>query len=1022
MALVSVLMMVSASIIVLTAILTIRLGQQVEIVQEQWVSQGSLGEEAAFADIQSKLLQATFHEDYVVAAQTTDSADGSYRTLHAVQLEKGNATVIPLYSGTDAYELTLPRVDQETGYSLLQTPLLALRQEEPLEPLLIRPHATSQVTSDGGYVPERALIPMESVIVPVSDRPNTRVRYSYWIEDLEGLPDPDVHQIANPFDTHVAGSISAYGFPADDPRGQSELALPTELGAPFAYAFRPEVNGQSAVGFVQLGLSPRELTILPWSSSSEGWGRHPYAEAYETGYRQESATGRFRRNSPAYLTRKMIPWEHGYADEGMPAHQLNRLAQSGPEDIADVISRNLPDFAGRRRGGLPVQFSYLTAIAANAIDYADADALPTAGADYRGVDSFPLINEVFLGLNFVSYVEAPADMWTLYFEMKVFAEFWNPFSKQASLENVVMPLYFHEKYKIRLEGGSLLTRDWIIDEDTTRTTLHQITVPAGGFGVREMGKIRFHVELPRTSNPNPVVTDFRGQSSTVLKLGYELGHEAGKAFDRAGLDPSSVGLRLKQPVRAGGILLQPGDVVYTATEPALFPQGSARGSYLGDPLMSWYSPARMGDSNSQANVQSYISYATPGYRNAHRSRIDSDNSDWQDRYDFQAATRYWPDGGHDAPFPRVFFDHKESPVEVAARIAALQNSGVTAPYQISNQGRFFSVAELGRIHDPVMWEMVEDSSKNSTWRWNISKADGKPQAALLDSIASDAAPSDVWGGGNTLRIGRKEHEKFDQPGLRASALLDLFHVGFGGGDTESLSLVEEEFYQQADPRWHLLPPSADDETESPDLPYRSVYAPELHAAGDFQWSYGKLNINGIPTQTEMELLLRFPAVVSFLRTGAGVDAYGPSYTSVLSEPFVSNHLREESIPLIAADLMRARPFVSDSHLARVFAESVALHRGVPQPLEDGNLDDRRSSTDAEREAPFARLLNLTHRTSRNFRAHVVVQVEQAQAFDQDRWKVVHRREKVARIFMRPQRDSSGNLVHSIPTLLSVSPR
>ena len=31
--------------------------------------------------------------------------------------------------------------------------------------------------------------------------------------------------------------------------------------------------------------------------------------------------------------------------------------------------------------------------------------------------------------------------------------------------------------------------------------------------------------------------------------------------------------------------------------------------------------------------------------------------------------------------------------------------------------------------------------------------------------------------GNTLRIGRPEHPKFDEPGLRASHLLDLFHTG-----------------------------------------------------------------------------------------------------------------------------------------------------------------------------------------------------------------------------------------------------
>ncbi len=1021
-ALVSVLMIVSASIIVLTAILAIRLGQQKDIVHDQWLSQGSLGEDAAFADLQSKLLRATFHDDFLIASRIVESADGPYRTLFSVQTEPEVVNVLPLFSGADIRKVEPDRVDLQTGYSLLQTPLVPLRHDEPQDPLLIRPYPTSQVAADGSYLSERERIPVESVIVPLSGKPNVRVRYAYWLEDLKGLPDPQVHQAASGVGVGSPGQLTAFGFQRADPRGEAGVILPTEVGGPFSYSFTPEANQQRAYDFVQWGLSPKELALVPWSSTAEGWSRHPYAGLLEAGHGGGDLQGHLRAGIPSYLTRKLIPLHHGYADEGTPAYRLNRLVSSAPEDFADIIARNLPDFAAGRRGGLPSQVSYLRTLAASAMDYTDEDSIPTTGADFRGVDAFPLVNELFLGLDFVSYLEAPDDEWTLFFEMKVYAEFWNPFNQEARLENVLMPLSRHEKYKIRLEGGSLLTRSWVIDEDTTQTQLHQIAVDPGGFQVREMGRVRFRVNLPRTSSPSPVVQDFRGQSSTVLKLGYEVTDAAGRRFDRSGLDPSSVGLRLKQPVRKGGVLLQPGDVVYTATEPALFPRGSDRGSYLGDPLMSWYSPARMGDINTQASVQSYISYATPGYRNAHRSRIDSGKVDWRDRYDFQVATRYWPDGGHDAPFPRVFFDHGESPVEVAARVGAMANEGAVSPYQLSNKGRFFSVAELGRIHDPMMWRMAENPTKNSTWRWTALTGDGKPQVAMLDSIPVDASPSDVWGGGNTLRIGRKEHENFDEPGLRASALLDLFHVGFPGGDTESVNLSEENFYQQADPRRHLLPLSAADETRAKELPFRRIYSPELHAGGDYQWSYGKLNINGIPTQTEMELLLRFPAVVSHLRTGLNSDAYGPAYASVLSEPFVSNHLREESIPLIAADLMRARPFVSDSHLARVFAESVALHRGVPQPLEGDDLDDRRSSTDAEREAPFSRVLNLTQRSSRNFRAHVVVQVEQAQAFDQERWKVVHRREKVAQIFMRPQRDPSGRLTHSIPVLLSVSPR
>ena len=44
-------------------------------------------------------------------------------------------------------------------------------------------------------------------------------------------------------------------------------------------------------------------------------------------------------------------------------------------------------------------------------------------------------------------------------------------------------------------------------------------------------------------------------------------------------------------------------------------------------------------------------------------------------------------------------------------------------------------------------------------------------------VSESSVPSKGCGGGNTLRIGRPEHGKFDQPGMRASDLLDLFHTG-----------------------------------------------------------------------------------------------------------------------------------------------------------------------------------------------------------------------------------------------------
>jgi hypothetical protein len=113
----------------------------------------------------------------------------------------------------------------------------------------------------------------------------------------------------------------------------------------------------------------------------------------------------------------------------------------------------------------------------------------------------------------------------------------------------------------------------------------------------------------------------------------------------------------------------------------------------------------------------------------------------------------------------------------------------TAPQQLSNRGRFYSATELGRVFDPVMWwpTYPDLPNKPGTGIQDTRSLAPRPPAVggILPSrrdrwpeVAEAAETSNVHGGGNTLRIGRPEHEKFaGEPGLHAAHLLDLFHVG-----------------------------------------------------------------------------------------------------------------------------------------------------------------------------------------------------------------------------------------------------
>jgi hypothetical protein len=65
-----------------------------------------------------------------------------------------------------------------------------------------------------------------------------------------------------------------------------------------------------------------------------------------------------------------------------------------------------------------------------------------------------------------------------------------------------------------------------------------------------------------------------------------------------------------------------------------------------------------------------------------------------------------------------------------------------------------------------MWENAVPTAPNRPW----------------GDVTSSSVSSSDFGGGNTLRIGRPEHPRFDHtsvPGQEASLLLDLFHAGIG---------------------------------------------------------------------------------------------------------------------------------------------------------------------------------------------------------------------------------------------------
>lgn len=115
---------------------------------------------------------------------------------------------------------------------------------------------------------------------------------------------------------------------------------------------------------------------------------------------------------------------------------------------------------------------------------------------------------------------------------------------------------------------------------------------------------------------------------------------------------------------------------------------------------------------------------------------------------------------------------------------AIQNQ---APASIANTP-MTNIFELGRIFDPMQWQTA------------ISMTATAPQAVNPTNITTSSANDYQQGGGNTLRIGRAEHQRFaftnmysnsvpsiPNMGMSSAALLDLFCLTNGasisGGPT-----------------------------------------------------------------------------------------------------------------------------------------------------------------------------------------------------------------------------------------------
>jgi len=274
-----------------------------------------------------------------------------------------------------------------------------------------------------------------------------------------------------------------------------------------------------------------------------------------------------------------------------------------------------------------------------------------------------------------------------------------------------------------------------------------------------------------------------------------------------------------------------------------------------------------------------------------------------------------------------------------------------APQRISNRGRFFSATELGRTYDPVMWLPTYSDlpgepgsgSRDTVILQGIRITDTKPRMPETrnqwPTVAVGNAIATEHGGGNSLRIGRPEHPKFDFPGMRAAHLLDLFHAG---------------------------------QSRSEDAAKREGATVSIN---------GHVNLNTASKDAIRTLaagiLKQDPELRRVTNWTHQISNTNPAFAPATAKIDLGTPTREKAADSIAEAILRSRPFASAAELAAVRDEDNLPVFGNPEVYRNnpGVTYDVRSIqwTDAAAEEAFTRVYDASTLRSRNFRVWVVGQ-------------------------------------------------
>jgi len=518
--------------------------------------------------------------------------------------------------------------------------------------------------------------------------------------------------------------------------------------------------------------------------SISGLANSTNARYFATGLRSWSPT------DPASPTNGAVEWipmgipirvtnnvAIGYTNQGYTKINLNSMATNpnALANIAYVITNNLPNFTNRA-GGMNGT-NYALALAANIIDYADADSsatitnigTTTAVTNVVGFDSYPFVTQIFD--QFICNLNGN----NVGITVNTYLQFWNPSSVSTPATTYTVLYDFADRVRNIVYTN---TSGTITNSNTVNFTMFP-TVSTHTNSAGTAHSFSNDITLPQLAPNQGTIVSFQHVYSLAISP------PANQVFHQIWINGVSGSTQINPfTIRLGtNDLIRPKNSFYRSAISLTNGQTNWLGAIPG---------LRYGASAIGTAAQSRLC-ADPRMLNyltsnptTNGSAVDYPNAYWQgypseftsDLISGQPGN--WPDGYNTANNPPPIRGIKNPTVPTVGTFTIqdpLTLIADPAPCKISNVGSYTNILELGNIFDPIQW--APPATPIIT---NYANVD----------ITTTWTTNSIYGGGSTLRIGRAEHSRFaftnlpagaganplpiPNMGMSAAALLDLFCI------------------------------------------------------------------------------------------------------------------------------------------------------------------------------------------------------------------------------------------------------